>query len=118
METNPTFRRAGFLALGALALLLVVSKPADAQILSTQISTAPQLTSSQYVNIPGLFLTLPPKSATQTYALIILNVPAPYASGSNFPGVTFAINVMGSLVAEGGFTYSQKTERSAERGTV
>ena len=69
METNATFRRAGFFALGALALLLVVSRPGDAQILSTQISTAPPVTSSQWVDIPGLFLTLPPKSATQSFAL-------------------------------------------------
>jgi hypothetical protein len=103
------------LTLGTLMLLLVVSRPADAQILSTQIFTAPPVTSSQFVDIPGLFLTLPLKSATQTFALVILNVPAPYASGNNLPGVNFAINVMGTAVAEGGFTYSERIPQSFGR---
>lgn len=112
---NATCRRAILNALGSLALLLVVSQPATAQILSTQIQAAPAVTSGQFVNIPGLFLTLPPKSVTQTFALIILNVPQPYASGNNFPGAVFGVNVMGAVVAEGGFTYSQQLPQSFGR---
>jgi len=53
-------------------------------------------------------LDLPEASATQHHALIILNVPRPYAEGNDFPGVDFAINANGTVVAEGGFTYSTK----------
>lgn len=108
-------RRVIVSAFGVLLTFLVTSTSANAQILSSQISSAPAVTSSQYVDIPGLFLTLPPKSATQTFALVILNVPTPYASGNNFPGVSFAVSVMGTVVAQGAFTYSQQTPQSFGR---
>ncbi len=115
MNTNGIALRINHIAFAMLTLFTLFSGPVNAQILSSQISGAPVVTSSQYVDIPGLFLTLPPKSPAMTYALLMLDVPQPYATGINFPGLIFSINVMGTLVADGGFTYSQQVPQSFGR---
>jgi streptogramin lyase len=45
----------------------------------------------------GLSLVLPTSSASQTRALVTLNVPNAYASGTNYPGCTFAIEVNNTI---------------------
>jgi hypothetical protein len=47
----------------------------------------------------GLSLVLPTSSATQTTALVTLNVPSPFASGTNFPGGSFVIEVNNAIPA-------------------
>ena len=75
-------------------------------ILFAKIDNAPAVHSNQFVDIPKLTFELPKASATQRHALIILNVPMPYAEGAEVPGLNFGIEVGETVVAEGGFTYS------------
>ncbi|HEX7679939.1 MAG TPA: hypothetical protein VF713_17555 [Thermoanaerobaculia bacterium] len=85
------------------------------QILFAQIGSAPPMNSNQFVDIPGLSFLLPAASAGHTQALIILDIPQPYATGNNFPGAKFGINVGGTVVADGGFTYSMQVPASSGR---
>jgi hypothetical protein len=58
------------------------------------------------VPIPGLSLTIP--EGVGVSALVILNLPMPYATGKDYPGANLGISVDGavsSVVA--GFTYSE-----------
>ena len=55
--------------------------------------------------MPGLSLVIPEGSGTT--AIIILNVPWPFAGGDNYPGGSFGIQVDGKLLpAITGFTYN------------
>jgi hypothetical protein len=84
-------------------------------IISVQTTAASIVHSDQFVEMPGLSLNLPQASATEKQALVILNVPEPYAKGNNFPGIIFGIRVGGTMIATGGFTYSQKQPESFGR---
>jgi hypothetical protein len=97
------------------ALLLIASTATAQQILFTKITSAPTTTSSLFVDIPGLFLHIPAASSTRTKALIILDVPQPFATGKDTPGTTFGIRVGTARVAEGGFSYSAKVPESTGR---
>jgi hypothetical protein len=107
-------RRATYLFTFA-ALLVIASTATAQQILFAKITSAPTTTSSQFVDIPGLVLHIPAASSTRTKALLILDVPQPFATGKDTPGTTFAIRVDGARVAEGGFTYSSKVPESTGR---
>ena len=86
-------------------------------ILFAQIASAPNVNSAQFVDIPGLALDLPatPNVSPLDHALIILNVPNPFAEGSEFPGLDFGINVSGQVVAIGSFTYPMRQPESFAR---
>src|SRR4051812_21783099 len=62
--------------------------PLYAQTTGTQ-----ETNSASLIPIPGLSLTVP--EGVDTGALVILNLPNPYASGDNFPGGYFGISVDG-----------------------
>jgi mannose-binding lectin len=109
--------RFGYCAAVVLALL-VSSDVAAQQILYAQITTAPTMNSPQFVDIPGLSFTLPAANPAQTAALITLNVPNPYASGNDFPGLRFAINAAGAIVADGGFSYELQAPPSFGRTPI
>lgn len=82
----------------------------------SSITAAEPVTSNQFVDIEGLTFELPPASASERVALIILNVPEPFAEGQvDFPGVQFGINVNGRVVARGGFTYEMRRPESFAR---
>jgi hypothetical protein len=49
--------------------------------------------SGSFVPIPGLNITIP--VGVDTLAMVILNVPNPYATGNDFPGGTFGIAING-----------------------
>jgi hypothetical protein len=51
--------------------------------------------SGSFVAIPGLTLTIP--EGAGTFALVILNLPNPYATGNDFPGGTLGISVNGAV---------------------
>lgn len=55
-------------------------------------------TSAAFVDITGLTLTLPPLSANEKQALVILDVPNPYAIGTNFPGANFRLKINNVVV--------------------
>ena len=63
-------------------------------------------TSSVFTPIPGLSLTIP--EGVGTNAIVILNVPFPYATGNDNPGGTFGITLNGAVsTAIAGFTYNE-----------
>lgn len=103
---------------GVVTFLLIIAmstEMAAQQILFKQIGAAPEVNSNQFVDIPGLGFQLPAASATQNVALIILDVPKPYATGTDFPGIDFAIRVNATVVADGAFTYPDKAPASFAR---
>src|SRR3954453_1720705 len=70
--------------------------------------------SGTFVPIPGLHITLP--EGVGTTALVILNVPNPYAKGNNFPGGTFGISVNGTVSpVQAVFTYNEQVPQSTGR---
>ena len=80
-----------------------------------QLETA----SGSWTPIPGLEFKLPAVSTNQTTALITLNLPNPYASGSNFPGGTIGIAVNGAvLVNIGCFSSDSQQPQSFGRKPV
>jgi hypothetical protein len=73
-----------------------------------------QTNSSTPVPIPGLFFKLP--AGVGTSAIIILNVPNPYAEGNNFPGGWFGISINGTMnPVYASFTYGVQQPVSFNR---
>ena len=60
-----------------------------------QTSGTHSTNSSAWTPIPGLSLVIP--EGVGSTAIIILNVPWPYAGGDNYPGGSFGIEVDGKL---------------------
>ena len=82
--------------------------------LYAQTSGTHSTDSGSFVPIPGLSITIP--EGVGISALIILNVPNPFAQGNDFPGGTFGISVSGitsPVVAV--FTYNEKIPPLAGR---
>jgi hypothetical protein len=70
--------------------------------------------SGSWTAMTGLTLTLP-QGVAET-ALVILNVPNPYATGSNFPGGNFGIQVNSTVQsAFASFTYNEQVPPSTGR---
>src|SRR5262249_11620664 len=70
--------------------------------------------SGSFVPIPGLSLTVP--EGVGTSALVILNLPMPYAQGNDNPGATIGITVNGALSPViAGFTYNEQVPPSTGR---
>ena len=75
--------------------------------LFVQTSGTHSTNSASFVPIPGLRIALP--QGVNTLALIILNLPLPFAQGSNFPGGNVGISIDGAVSpVVGGFTYSEQ----------
>jgi hypothetical protein len=82
--------------------------------LYAQTTGTQKTNSGSFVPIPGLSFTLP--EGVGTAALVILNVPNPYASGNNFPGGTFGITVNGTVSqVQATFTYNEQQPPSTGR---
>ena len=77
-------------------------------VLSAQLDSPSKTTSNKFQNIKPLSLTLPCGNAIRKFALVILNVPKPYAKGNNNPGVAFRITANGEEMGTGEFTYDSK----------
>jgi len=84
-------------------------------ILSASIVSAPVVTSETYVDIPGLYIDIAKAEIRDGKLQVILNVPTPYATGNNFPGIYFAIATNKGIVADGCFTYSSKVPEATGR---
>ncbi|MCA8300743.1 fucose-binding lectin II [Burkholderia seminalis] len=84
-------------------------------LLSASIVSAPVVTSETYVDIPGLYIDIAKAEIRDGKLQVILNVPTPYATGNNFPGIYFAIATDRGVVADGCFTYSSKVPESTGR---
>jgi mannose-binding lectin len=71
-------------------------------------------TSPVWTPIPGLAVKLP-RGAGES-ALLILNVPNPYATGNNYPGGNFGLRVNGTvLAAYASFTYNEQVPQATGR---
>jgi mannose-binding lectin len=83
-------------------------------IISAQSSGTQSTNSSTWTAMPGLSITLP--EAVGVPALIILNVPNPWATGNNTPGGNFGIQVNGTVAsAFACFTYNEVSPTSTGR---
>jgi mannose-binding lectin len=83
-------------------------------IISAQSSGSQSTNNSAWTAMPGLSLKIP--GATGDTVLLILNVPNPYASGNNYPGGNFGIQVNGTLQpATATFTYNEQQPPSTGR---
>jgi hypothetical protein len=79
-----------------------------------QTSGTQSTTSGSFVAIPGLSLTLP--EGVDTTAIVILNLPNPYAQGNNFPGGMLGISVNGTVSpVQASFTYNEQNPVSTGR---
>ena len=83
-------------------------------ILSAVTSGTQSTNSGTFVQIPGLTLTLP--EGVGVSALVILNLPMPYAEGNNYPGGTLGISVNGTVSPiQASFTYNEANPPSTGR---
>jgi mannose-binding lectin len=83
-------------------------------ILSAVTSGTQSTNSGSFVPIPCLTLSLP--EGVGISGLVILNVPNPFAQGTNFPGGTFGISVNGTASpVQATFTYNEAVPPSAGR---
>jgi hypothetical protein len=83
-------------------------------IISAQSSGKQSTNSGSWTPIPGLTLQLP--RGIHDNVLLVLNVPNPYATGNNFPGGTFGIQVNGNVLAPTAtFTYNEQVPPSTGR---
>lgn len=88
------------------AFWFLVVVPCQGQtILYAEASLPASVNSNTLVDMPGLVFSLPALSPSANVALITLDVPQPYAEGTQYPGLQFAIVVDTKTVAIGGFTY-------------
>ena len=83
-------------------------------VLYVQTSGSLSTNAANFVAIPGLSLSLPEGDSVN--ALIILNLPNPYAQGNNYPGATLGIGVNGTLLPiVASFTYGIQNPPSTNR---
>ena len=82
--------------------------------LYAQSSGTHSTNSSSWTAIPGLTVTLP--EGAGAIAIVILNVPNPYAQGNNTPGGNFGININGTMSPVfASFTYNESSPQSSGR---
>jgi len=82
--------------------------------LYAQSSGTHSTSSGSWSDIPGLTVTLP--GGVGVTAIVILNVPNPYAQGNDFPGGTFGIQVGNAVQAvTATFTYNEAQPQSTGR---
>jgi hypothetical protein len=83
-------------------------------IISAQSSGAQSTSSSAWTPMPGLSIKIPGGSGETV--LLILNVPNPYATGTDTPGGNFGIQVNGTVQpATATFTYNEAAPTSTGR---
>jgi hypothetical protein len=83
-------------------------------VLFTQTSGTLQTKAGQFTPIPGLKLAMP--EGVDVAALVVLNLPNPYAEGSDYPGALLGVAVNGKpLPAIASFTYGVAQPASSNR---
>lgn len=83
-------------------------------ISSAQSSGAQSTSNSAWTAMPSLSIKIP--GGVGETVLAILNVPNPYATGTNIPGGNFGIEVNGTLQAAfASFTYNEQVPPSTGR---
>ena len=82
--------------------------------LYAQTSGTQSTSSGTFVPIPGLTLTIP--EGVNDNAIIIVNLPNPYATGDNYPGGAIGITVNGTASPVfASFTYNDQNPGSTGR---
>ena len=82
--------------------------------LYAQTTGTQKTNSGTFVPIPGLSLTIP--EGVGTTALVILNLPNPYAQGNDFPGGVLGVSVNGAVSpVQASFTYNEASPQSTGR---
>jgi hypothetical protein len=82
--------------------------------LYAQTSGSLSTDSGSFVPIPGLSITLP--EGLDTIAMVVLNVPNPYATGNNYPGGTFGVTINGHVSpVQATFTYNEQHPQGTGR---
>jgi hypothetical protein len=82
--------------------------------LYAQTSGTQSTNSDSFTPITGLSLTIP--EGVDATAIIVLNVPFPFAQGNNNPGGSFGVTVNGALASViAGFTYNEQVPPSSGR---
>ncbi len=70
--------------------------------------------SPTWTPIPGLSIKIP--EGVGTTAIIILNIPMPYATGNDTPGGNFGVSINGAVsTVVAGFTYNEATPPATGR---
>lgn len=83
-------------------------------VLYAQTSGTLQTNAGNFTPIPGLTVSLP--EGVDLIGLIVLNVPNPYATGNNYPGGQFALNINGAISpVQAAFTYNEQQPSSSGR---
>jgi mannose-binding lectin len=83
-------------------------------IISAQTNGGFSTTNNSWTPIPGLVVTVP--EITGQGVLFLLNVPNPYATGTNYPSGKFGIYFNGEMQGPfASFSYSQQTPSSPGR---
>lgn len=83
-------------------------------VLYAQTSGSLNTNAGSFTPIPALSLTLP--GGVDIFAVVTLNVPNPYATGTDFPGGTFGISVNGVVSPiTATFTYNEQVPQSTGR---
>lgn len=83
--------------------------------LYAQTSGSHSTSSGTFEPIPGLSLALP--EGVKASALVILNLPNPYATGEDNPGGTFGVAVNGMVSPViASFTYNEQVPRRSPHG--
>lgn len=83
-------------------------------VLYAQTSGNQSTNANNFTPMPGLTLSLP--GGVDVMAIVTLNIPMPYATGTNTPGGTFGLavnNVVTPVVAS--FTYNEPAPTSTGR---
>lgn len=83
-------------------------------VLYAQTSGNQSTNANNFTPMPGLTLSLP--GGVDVMAIVTLNVPMPYATGTNTPGGTFGVavnNVVTPVIAS--FTYNEPAPTSTGR---
>lgn len=82
--------------------------------LYAQTSGTQSTNSGTFVAIPGLTLTIP--EGVDDNAIVIVNLPNPYATGNNYPGAAIGISVNGTVSPVfASFTYNDQAPASSGR---
>ena len=82
--------------------------------LYAQTSGAHTTDSATFTPIPGLSVTVP--GGVDTSALVIANLPNPYATGNNFPGGNIGVSIDGAVSPVfASFTYNEQVPPSTGR---
>jgi mannose-binding lectin len=115
------FGKSGMFTVALFGALVssIVSASATNILYAQSGSGVLQTNSGSFTPIAGLQIKLPAANGNSKYALVMLDIPNPYAKGTNFPGGQFGIAADGVVQPlTGVFTYDSQSPQSYGRHPV